>query len=204
MSNEAAWWKDIDPAKAASNSDGSAGRIRSAANRAMNLWSHSAASITGWCTPTGTACRWPPGNLAAPQQTASILRRRRHYRATGEAPSAAAPNAALNLLEARAQFEGPQRMVHVRIAEHQGRIYLDLADAAWRAAEIGPEGWRIVAEPPVRFRRSPGMLPLPTPQQGGSLEQLTSLLNLPARDDLVLVTTWLWLRCAPSGPIPSW
>jgi hypothetical protein len=72
--------------------------------------------------------------------------RRRYYQATGDAPSAAALTAALNLLEAQAQFEGPERMVHVRIAEHQGHIYLDLADTAWRAAEIGPDGWRVVAE----------------------------------------------------------
>ena len=128
--------------------------------------------------------------------------RRRYYQATGGAPSAAALNAALNLLEARAQFEGPERTVHVRIAEHQGHIYLDLADMAWRAAEIGPEGWRIVAEPPVRFRRPPGLLPLPTPQRGGSLEQLTSLLNLPSQDALVLVTAWLLAALRPGGPYP--
>ena len=128
--------------------------------------------------------------------------RRRYYQATGDAPSAAALNAALNLLEARAQFEGPERMVHVRIAEHEGHIYLDLADTAWRAAEIGPDGWRVVAEPPVRFRRPPGMLPLPMPQRGGSLEQLTSLLNLPDRDDLVLVTTWLLATLRHGGPYP--
>ncbi len=128
--------------------------------------------------------------------------RRRYYQATGDAPSAAALNAALNLLEARAQFEGPERMVHVRIAEHEGHIYLDLADTAWRAAEIGPDGWRVVAEPPVRFRRPPGMLPLPMPQRGGSLEQLTSLLNLPDRGDLVLVTTWLLATLRHGGPYP--
>jgi hypothetical protein len=130
--------------------------------------------------------------------------RRRYYQATGDAPSAAVLNAALNLLEARAQFEGPERTVHVRIAEHGERIYLDLADQAWRAAEIGPGGWRIVTEPPVRFRRPPGLLPLPIPQRGGSIEQLTSLLNLPGRDELVLITTCFWRRCATAVPIPSW
>jgi hypothetical protein len=91
--------------------------------------------------------------------------RRRYYQATGDAPSAAALTTALNLFEARAQFEGPERMVHVRLAEHEGHIYLDLSDTAWRAAEIGPDGSRVVAEPPVRFRRPPGMLPLPMPQR---------------------------------------
>jgi hypothetical protein len=93
-------------------------------------------------------------------------------------------------------------MVHVRIAEHEGRIYLDLADAAWQAAEIGPDGWRVVTKPPVRFRRPPGLLPLPMPEQGGSLEQLSSLLNLPSQDALVLVTTWLLAALRPGGPYP--
>jgi hypothetical protein len=38
----------------------------------------------------------------------------------------------------------------MRTAEHAGRIYLDLADEYWRAAEIGPDGWRVIGSPPVR------------------------------------------------------
>jgi hypothetical protein len=128
--------------------------------------------------------------------------RHQYFEATRDALSAAALNTALNLLEARAQFEGPEPMVDVRVAEHEGHIYLDLADTAWQAAEISPDGWRVVAEPPVRFRRPPGMLPLPMPQRGGSLEQLTSLLNLPDRGDFVLVTTWLLASLRGVGPYP--
>jgi len=67
--------------------------------------------------------------------------RRRHYETTRTAASAAAINSALDLLEAQAQFDGPERAVHVRLAEHGGRIYLDLADECWRAVEIGGDGW---------------------------------------------------------------
>jgi hypothetical protein len=41
---------------------------------------------------------------------------------------------------------------HVRLAEHAGRIYLDLADEYWRAVEIGPDGWRVINSPAVRSR----------------------------------------------------
>jgi hypothetical protein len=41
----------------------------------------------------------------------------------------------LDLLEARAQFDGPERAVHIRTAEHAGHIYLDLADEQWRAVD---------------------------------------------------------------------
>jgi len=46
--------------------------------------------------------------------------RRRYYQATGGAASAAEIRSALDLLEARAQFDGPERAVHIRIAEHAG------------------------------------------------------------------------------------
>jgi hypothetical protein len=66
--------------------------------------------------------------------------RRQHYEATGAAPSGAAIGSVLDLLEARAQFDAPQRTIYIRVAEHGGRIYLDLADDRWRAVEIGPDG----------------------------------------------------------------
>jgi len=83
--------------------------------------------------------------------------RHQYYERTWDAPSPAALNAALNVLEAQAQFDGPQRKVSVRLAEQDGRIYLDLADEFWRCIEIGANGWRIAEDPPVRFRRSAGM-----------------------------------------------
>ena len=128
--------------------------------------------------------------------------RRSYYQATGEAASAAEIRSALDLLEARAQFDGPERAVHVRIAEHAGHIYLDLADEQWRAVDIGPDGWRVIGCPPVRFRRPPGMLPLPEPQQGGSIESLNSFLNLASRDDFVLIAAWLLAALRSGGPYP--
>src|SRR6476620_5800286 len=71
--------------------------------------------------------------------------RRRHYRQTGDALSAEAIKAVVDLLEARAQFDSPERAIHVRVAEYQDRIYLDLAEDAWQAVEIGSDGWRIIS-----------------------------------------------------------
>ena len=60
----------------------------------------------------------------------------------------------------------PEYEVHIRIAEHNGAIYLDLGDDEWRAVKITEAGWEIVSDPPVKFRRPNGMLPLPEPQRG--------------------------------------
>ena len=128
--------------------------------------------------------------------------RRCYYQATGEAASAAEIRSALDLLEARAQFDGPERTVHIRTAEHAGHIYLDLADEHWRAVDIGPDGWRVIECPPVRFRRPAGMLPLPVPERGGSIETLSSFLNLASRNDFVLIVAWLLAALRSRGPYP--
>jgi hypothetical protein len=128
--------------------------------------------------------------------------RRCYYRASGDAASAALMRSALNLLEARAQFDAPERAVHIRIAEHVGHIYLDLADEHWRAIDIAPDGWRVIASPPARFRRPAGMLPLPVPEQGASIEALNSFLNLSSRNDFVLIVAWLLAALRPGGPYP--
>ena len=128
--------------------------------------------------------------------------RRCYYRATGEAASAAEIRSALDLLEARAQFDGPERAVHIRVAEHAGHIYLDLADERWRAVEITPEGWRVIGAPPVHFRRPAGMLPLPMPEEGATIEALNSFLNLSNSKDFVLIVAWLLAALRPGGPYP--
>jgi hypothetical protein len=96
------------------------------------------------------------------------------------------------LLEARAQFDSPERAV--RVAEHNGHVYL--SDQHWRAVEIGAEGWRVVSFPPMRFRRLAGLLPLPVPQRGSSIE-FGSLLNLPDQNDQGLAVAWLWAALIP-------
>jgi hypothetical protein len=128
--------------------------------------------------------------------------RRCYYKTTGAAVGAAVIGSALDLLEARAQFDAPERAVNMRVAEHAGRLYLDLADEHWRAVAIGPDGWRVLGCPPVRFRRSPGMLSLPAPERGGSIEILRPFLNLSNQNEFVLVVAWLLAALLPDGPYP--
>src|SRR5262249_23229040 len=89
--------------------------------------------------------------------------RQQYYERTWDAPSPAALNAALNALEAQAQFDGLQRKVSVRLAEQDGLIYLDLADEFWRCVEISASGWRIAENPPDSFLRTAAMQPPPAP-----------------------------------------
>ena len=98
----------------------------------------------------------------------------------------------INQFEAQAQDVGiPVREVFRRVGESEERLYLDLADESWSAVEIDASGWRVVRNPPVRFERAPGTLPLPVPEGGGSLDMLRVLVNLSDEQDFVLVVAWL-------------
>ena len=127
---------------------------------------------------------------------------RRFFEATGGAPSSEALQSALNVIEAKAHFDAPERVVHVRVAGLHCTLYLDLGDEKWRAVEIDASGWRVIDKPPVRFRRASGMQPLPTPIRGGSVETLRSFLNVRSQADFVLVVAWALAVLRNRGPYP--
>jgi hypothetical protein len=89
-----------------------------------------------------------------------------YYETTGMALNSEALQTALALCEARAFFDGPEREVFTRVGGANGKIYIDLANEHWQALEISPTGWRVLdsKQVPIRFRRGPGMLPLPEPR----------------------------------------
>ena len=127
---------------------------------------------------------------------------RQFYEATDGAASSEALQSALNLVEARAHFDAPERPVYIRVGGIDGSLYLDLGDKAWRAIEITTTGWRVVENPPVRFRRAAGMQPLPVPAPGGSVETLRSFLNVQSDADFVLVVAWALAVLRDRGPYP--
>jgi hypothetical protein len=91
---------------------------------------------------------------------------------------------AIGVLEGKALYEGEEHLTYIRLAEHCGRIYLDLGNDRWEAIEVSAGNWRVLEsrDIPVKFRRTRGMQPLPIPTRGGSLEALAELLNLEPDD----------------------
>ena len=87
------------------------------------------------------------------------------------------------------------------MAEHGGRLYLDLCDRAWRAVEIDDEGWRVVDRPPAKFRRTRGSQPLPEPERGGSLEELRPFFNVD-HHGWILIRAFLVAALRPGFPLP--
>ncbi len=126
------------------------------------------------------------------------------YKDQGKPPGTQALQDAIRLLEAKARFEGEENPVFVRVGENGGNIYLDLCNASWEAVEITRDGWRVISDPAVKFRRAKSMLALPRPEHGGSLEELKPFLNLPDDKDcsFSLICGFLVQCLNPSGPYP--
>ena len=58
-----------------------------------------------------------------------------------------------------------------------GKTYLDLGNDNWEVVEISADGWRVITNPPIKFQQPKGLLPLPTPQQGGSIDLLKKFVS---------------------------
>jgi hypothetical protein len=125
-----------------------------------------------------------------------------YFMETEGAPSSEGLNSALGVIEAKAHFDAPERPVHIRVAGLDGRLYLDLCDETWRAVEVDSTGWRVIDNPPVRFRRAAGMLPLPIPVSGGSVDALRQFLNVASNADFVLAIACVLASLRNRGPYP--
>jgi hypothetical protein len=128
--------------------------------------------------------------------------RYRYFSVTGSAPRPQDVRDATSHFMAVAMFDSPTKSVHVRVAAAGGLNYLDLCDGQWRAVQFDPAGWRVVAVPEIKFRRAPGMLPLPIPVRGGNINDLRKFLNFRTEDEWILFITDLLQALLPTGPYP--
>ena len=126
---------------------------------------------------------------------------RLYYRDTGESPGAQALRAATDLFEARALFDAKEHAIHLRVARHASKLFLDLCDRAWRAVEIDSNGWQVVERPPAKFRRTRGSQPQPEPERGGSLDELRPFFNVD-HHGWILIRAFLVAALRPRFPLP--
>ena len=91
---------------------------------------------------------------------------RLYFDATKQAAGGDAIPQALAVLCGKAKFEGKAHSVGLRVGECDGAVYLDLGDPQWRSVRVTRDGWAIVGNAPVRFRRPASMRALPDPVPG--------------------------------------
>ena len=129
--------------------------------------------------------------------------RRSYFQETGKVPRAQPVADAIGVLEGQAIFSGLNHEVFLRMAEHEGRLSIDLCNERWEVLIVDVTGWRVETISPVKFRRTRGMLPLPTPIPGGNLEDMREFVNLISDDDQWrLLVVWMMNAMRPRGPYP--
>jgi hypothetical protein len=103
-----------------------------------------------------------------------------YFNAERKAPSKAAMDACMATIASQAKYEGSEHEVSIRVAEHDGYLYIDLCNDLWQVVEIRPDGYSVLdsGESPVRFRRTATMRALPVPQGEGSLEPIKRLFGI--------------------------
>jgi hypothetical protein len=125
------------------------------------------------------------------------------YAAEGKPPGGQAFADAIGVIDARALYTTIVLPVHTRVAATATEtVYLDLANTKWQAVEITGTGWRIVDDPPVKFRRSRGMLSLPLPTADGRVDDLREFVNIGDDAQWKLLVGWLLATLRGTGPFP--
>lgn len=109
-------------------------------------------------------------------------------------------NTATQTLMGHALFEGQERTLNIRVAQHENSLWYDLGDG--RAVKISPNGWTVVDQPPVLFRRLNHQIKQATPEAGGDLTQLRAYVNVGSEDDWILCMVNLVTCYIPGFPHP--
>jgi len=125
----------------------------------------------------------------------------RYFATLNDVPNKQSIEDYLAAMAGQAVYVGPEYALYIRVARVGGTIFFDLADEKRQAIEITQCGWRVITNPPVRFARPNGMLPLPVPSGSGGLPKLKQLLRL--RDEQwPLIAGWLLGKLNTQGTCP--
>jgi hypothetical protein len=116
-----------------------------------------------------------------------------------KAPSADALAGALNVLQAKALYEGLKHTLYNRVAPAPDGFWIDMVDEGWRAIKVTAKGWKIVNDPPILFKRFSHQKPLPTPDPEGSPWGILDFINIDKKDE---ATRLLFLCAVISYLIP--
>ena len=110
----------------------------------------------------------------------------RYFTETGAAAGGQALTDSTLILEGLAATQTPERL-HLRVADHQGTIYIDTGRQDGQVIRIGNGQWTMTSAAPVRFLRTKltGAMPLPPPD--GDLARLWDFINVAAEDRPVLL-----------------
>ena len=124
------------------------------------------------------------------------------YTETKKAARSQSVAEALTTLAGIGLHDGEAAEVHIRCAQLGGGYVIDLGEQGKsRAVLVRPGGLTVTEHHGAMFTRPDSMKPLPEPVEGGTLDALWPLVNVPESSRL-LVTAWLLDCLRPDTPFP--
>jgi len=114
----------------------------------------------------------------------------KYWKLLRQAPNNESLNSALNIIEAKACFEGREYKLENRIAFYKNEIYYDLGN--WTAIRINKDGWVLLSEPPILFNNYNHQKEQIEPERSTEgdertiLEDLSFLINIKEPDQKLL------------------
>lgn len=130
-----------------------------------------------------------------------------YWKSTESPLNPTALNSTVQMLEARAIFEGQQYKLHTRIAKQNESVWYDLGDG--QAVQINQNGWEVVNNPPILFRRFSHQKRQEKPLKGGDIKELLEFVNLTPLEDGIfsfeqkLLLCWVVFSFVPDLPHPA-
>jgi hypothetical protein len=124
--------------------------------------------------------------------------------------NADAINNAIQVIQAKAEYEGHTIPLSLRVAWHQGDIYCDLSNDKWQCVRVSPNGWEIVDNTPgpmfVRYNQIPQADPDRKYEQD-VFDKFLQLTNLKEDQDRILLKVYivsLYSRYSSCNADTSW
>jgi hypothetical protein len=107
----------------------------------------------------------------------------------------------IGVLSAKAEFEGEQKSLNLRVASFDNKWYYDLTNSKWEFIEISSEGWKLVKQL-IMFRRF-GQLPQGNPSITYPLDifdRFMNLLNIKGDENRLLLKCYIISMFIPGVP----
>lgn len=117
-----------------------------------------------------------------------------------KSPNSDALNQALNVIEAKAVFDGQCIKLYNRVAEHEGVFYYDLCDG--RAVWITKSNWEATDNFPILFKRYAHQQKQVKPKRDGNIHNLFKFINVKEENHKLLSLVYPISCLVPNIPHP--
>jgi len=95
------------------------------------------------------------------------------------------------LFESRARYEGLEYPLNIRIAKLDDELWYDLVNKKWETVRINKNGWEIINNSPILFKRSLHNQSQVIPEKGGDVKLFLKYVNVKNSEDKLLLLVFL-------------